>query len=343
MTMKNTLLGSFLLAMFLSLSFSTLTFAQTSDSVQIQNLLAQIKALQAQLDVLQKKPSNNTCVTLSHNLYSDKTDNETNGEVTKLQRFLAQDSSVYPSALITGYFGPATEKAVQLWQTRNGIVSSGSPDSTGYGYVGPSTRAAMVCRGSVDSTISNTPTTPYVAQADIVYPVVKVSASPLSIEAGQSTVLSWNTTNAKRCVLQYDSIEENVSLNGSKIVSPSSTTLYKIWCVNDSGTGKDGSSSEKIVKITLLNPSPSCTLTANKSLYEHGETIKFSWTSKNADYTMFWQDDSGKDHLKLPGDKNSKKGSVKVVADVLGSPYAKLLVYNNDGRSSSCRATVSVD
>jgi len=39
----------------------------------------------------------------------------------------------------TNYFGSLTEKAVQKFQTKYGIVSSGTPSSTGYGLVGPKT------------------------------------------------------------------------------------------------------------------------------------------------------------------------------------------------------------
>ena len=39
----------------------------------------------------------------------------------------------------TDYFGPATQKAVQKFQASSGIVSSGTPTTTGYGRVGPLT------------------------------------------------------------------------------------------------------------------------------------------------------------------------------------------------------------
>jgi len=48
---------------------------------------------------------------------------------------------------VTGYYGPATLQLVQQWQSSHGVISSGDPDSTGYGYVGPKTRAAMSCGG----------------------------------------------------------------------------------------------------------------------------------------------------------------------------------------------------
>ena len=64
-------------------------------------------------------------------------------EVKKLQEFLSRDAEIYPEREITGYFGALTEKAVQRFQAKYGIVSSGDPDSTGYGFVGPKTLSAL--------------------------------------------------------------------------------------------------------------------------------------------------------------------------------------------------------
>lgn len=63
-------------------------------------------------------------------------------DVVSLQRFLIARGLLSPDSA-TGYFGRATEKAVQEWQSRNGIVSSGTPDSTGFGVVGKRTREAL--------------------------------------------------------------------------------------------------------------------------------------------------------------------------------------------------------
>ncbi len=82
-------------------------------------------------------------------------------EVSMLQRFLSQDSSIYPEGEITGYFGPATERAVQRFQERHGIVARGDYQSTGYGRVGPRTRWAI--KNSCDSSLapqSQAPTSP---------------------------------------------------------------------------------------------------------------------------------------------------------------------------------------
>ena len=61
-------------------------------------------------------------------------------EVTKLQSLLAKDQSIYPEGSITGYFGSLTQKAVQRFQCKYKIVCSGTPETTGYGIVGPKTR-----------------------------------------------------------------------------------------------------------------------------------------------------------------------------------------------------------
>ncbi len=122
---------------------------------QIQALLAQIATLKAQMGVSGGVSTSGTsCISLTNSLSVDDTDADNNGEITKLQTFLARDASIYPEGLVTGYFGPATMRAVQRWQKVRGVVSSGTPDTTGYGFVGSRTRAAMAC-GSQNSA-SNT-------------------------------------------------------------------------------------------------------------------------------------------------------------------------------------------
>src|SRR3989344_3639162 len=64
-------------------------------------------------------------------------------EVTKLQETLAAMPDLYPEKLVTGYFGVLTKQAVQRFQAKYNIVSSGDENTTGYGQVGPKTRAKL--------------------------------------------------------------------------------------------------------------------------------------------------------------------------------------------------------
>ncbi|PIR47129.1 MAG: hypothetical protein COV07_00435 [Candidatus Vogelbacteria bacterium CG10_big_fil_rev_8_21_14_0_10_45_14] len=67
-------------------------------------------------------------------------------EVTELQVYLAANPSLYPSGLVTGYFGQLTKAGVERFQTLHGIASSGTPATTGYGRVGPRTISALNLR-----------------------------------------------------------------------------------------------------------------------------------------------------------------------------------------------------
>jgi peptidoglycan hydrolase-like protein with peptidoglycan-binding domain len=88
---------------------------------------------------------------------------DTGSNVTELQSYLSE-TTFYPAKLVTGYFGSLTQGGVQKFQVSQGIVSSGSPVTTGYGRVGPITLNALnsaMGAGSVSidmSPILSTPT-----------------------------------------------------------------------------------------------------------------------------------------------------------------------------------------
>lgn len=131
--------------------------AATADELiaQLQVLLAQVRALEAQQAGSQGgttsgpgNPATGGAVACPH--VSRTLRFGSSGEdVSRLQRFLALDPTIYPEGQVTGYYGSLTQAAVQRWQAKFYIVSSGTPDSTGYGVVGPRTAAilALQCPG----------------------------------------------------------------------------------------------------------------------------------------------------------------------------------------------------
>jgi peptidoglycan hydrolase-like protein with peptidoglycan-binding domain len=77
-------------------------------------------------------------------------------EVRKLQQLLAVDPVLYPEGLVTGYFGWRTQRAVERFQIRHGIVneSDGPRARTGFGRAGPRTLAklqSIVSAGGIDA------------------------------------------------------------------------------------------------------------------------------------------------------------------------------------------------
>ena len=63
-------------------------------------------------------------------------------DVTRLQTYLIGKGHL-AAGNNTGYYGPLTETAVKKFQCAKGIICRGTPATTGYGNVGPRTRAAL--------------------------------------------------------------------------------------------------------------------------------------------------------------------------------------------------------
>jgi peptidoglycan hydrolase-like protein with peptidoglycan-binding domain len=139
-------------------------FAQNTavdSETQLQVLQRLVAELQA--NVLLRKTATQLCPALTQTLSLGSSDALTAGEVSMLQRFLTSTGH-YTEPEITGFFGPATQRAVQAWQAANSVVRSGSPETTGFGVVGTQTRAAML-KSCVQNSEQRIP--PSVAKSDM--------------------------------------------------------------------------------------------------------------------------------------------------------------------------------
>lgn len=135
---------------------------------QLTALMAQVAALQSQ-QVAPVAPSSGgqanvaapttSCLNISRNLSRGMK----GSDVTQLQQFLISQNLLSADSA-TGFFGALTESAVQRFQCRHMSLCTGLPEVTGYGVVGPMTRATMLgmCTGatSVPLTTTLTPPTP---------------------------------------------------------------------------------------------------------------------------------------------------------------------------------------
>ncbi len=116
----------------------------------------------------------------------------TGPDVTELQMYLSSSPNLYPAKLVTGYFGLLTQAGVQMFQTEQNIVSSGSPATTGYGRVGPMTMARINTLNGNSQPISSN-------QAPVMS-LVTVNSSQTS------ATLSWTTSEQSRGQVFYDTI-----------------------------------------------------------------------------------------------------------------------------------------
>lgn len=129
------------------------TSVATQNTTQVTQLQAQLQALLNQISAIQGQTGATGATGTTGTVAYDSSScpligrslkvGSSGDDVLRLQRFLARDSSVYPEGSATGYYGALTEAAVKRWQVKYHIVSSGTPETTGYGVVGPRTAAAI--------------------------------------------------------------------------------------------------------------------------------------------------------------------------------------------------------
>ncbi|MBU1292612.1 peptidoglycan-binding protein [Patescibacteria group bacterium] len=104
--------------------------AQTATNAQLQ---AQLQVLLAQLAALQAQLNGGVAVGKC-NFTRDLTVGSTGADVTCLQTYLTSTGHFTFSGGATGYFGPITQSAVARWQASNGVAPA-------VGYFGPISRA----------------------------------------------------------------------------------------------------------------------------------------------------------------------------------------------------------
>ncbi len=136
-TMKKHVTALVVCGVVLGSIFPMLASAETNGIAKIEELLAQIKALQSQIASLNQQKvqlevqTQQTVLEIMQGL-SVGSEGE---QVKLLQTLLSSDTELYPEAMITGYYGPATRRAIERFQRRNGLES--------VGFVGPRTRMAL--------------------------------------------------------------------------------------------------------------------------------------------------------------------------------------------------------
>lgn len=131
------LVGFGLIATSIAPSFASAQTSFEANLKLIQDLTNQIKALQEQIKALQNQQAqlrtsaNQTVIEIMQGLR----EGSEGDQVTLLQTLLAADAALYPEGKVTGYFGPATRRAIARFQARTGLEQ--------VGFIGPRTREAL--------------------------------------------------------------------------------------------------------------------------------------------------------------------------------------------------------
>src|SRR5437763_1879118 len=154
----------------------------------------------------------------------------------------------------------------------------------------------------------------------------QLTASPSTINSGQSSTLTWTTNDADSAYL--DGVQ--VARSGSKTVSPTATKTYTLVAVDHdqrvsssatvtvSGSGSSGGSTEHVEAHLVASP----------TTIQPGQSSTLTWTTDDAD------------HAYLNGVEVSRYGS-KTVSPASTTTYTLVAVNGTLKDSSSVTVTVT--
>jgi hypothetical protein len=161
-------------------------------------------------------------------------------------------------------------------------------------------------------------------------PTVAITATPTSVELGQSTALSWASTSATSCSAT-GAWSGQQATSGGAAVTPAATgsIAYGLQCTGPGGTGSGS------VFITVTNPPPPVvTLSLSPSTVARGQFFTISWSSTNATRCV------GADAL-AGYSGSATSNSLPSTSQTLGSSVYSL-VCTGPGGSTTQSATLTV-
>ena len=177
--------------------------------------------------------------------------------------------SANPSAVLPG------DPCVLVWTSQN--AASVSIDQ-GIGEVGLSGTIMVHPQSTTTYTITATSPCGVASQSVTVMvnhpPTVGIATVPGSIVAGQTSQLSWTSTNA--ATITIDQGIGSVTPNGWLDISPTTTTTYTITATGPGGTTTASAT------VFVLQP-PHVSISAQPRIIIEGETSTLTWSSEHAD------------------------------------------------------------
>jgi Pectate lyase superfamily protein len=105
-------------------------------------------------------------------------------------------------------------------------------------------------------------------------PTASLTANPPSTTSGQSSTLSWSSTNATTCTGTGFSTGNAVS--GSVSVAPTTTTSYFVTCTSGSASASTSAT------VTVTGTAPTASLAANPTSISSGQSSTLTWSSTHS-------------------------------------------------------------
>ena len=235
--------------------------------------------------------------------------------------------TVIPKPTVSIQINPSTVKAGDTatlsWSSANATSVTldngiGPVPASGSRTITPADTATYTATATgAAGTISAT------ATVTVVFPpTIAFAASPSSITQGDTTTLSWTSTNADSV-----SIDNNIGPeqpNGSVVVSPKSPTAYTA-----TATGPGGTVSSTF-KVDVSNPPPpTVNISLTPATISAGQVATLSWTSTNGVSAAI---DTGVGNVALNGNFQVSPGSTKTFT----------ITVQGGGGTATATATVTV-
>ena len=203
-----------------------------------------------------------------------------------IRRFLDRESPPPSPPTVSLTARPAAirrgESAVLQWSSTNAASVSidqgiGAVEASGTRRVSPTstTTYRVTVTSANGQTAADSATVTVTAAPPPSLPTVSLTARPGSIRRGESAVLQWSSTNAAS--VSIDQGIGAVEASGTRRVSPTSTTTYRV-----TATSAGGQTAADSVTVTVTVPPPTVSLTARPDSIRRGESAVLQWSSTNA-------------------------------------------------------------
>ena len=159
---------------------------------------------------------------------------------------------------------------------------SGEVPRSGTRTVSPTTYAeyTIICANSgrqvsAHTTINVSPAPPAPIPTPT-FPTVHITATPMSLAPGNSSILQWTSANATQCSATGD-WSGTKALSGTQTVQPSVTQTYVIICSNSFAQVSDS-----VIVTARSDGVPTVSVVANPEIINQGGSSILTWTSGNA-------------------------------------------------------------